>query len=194
MDLKDLLGEELYAQVSAKAEEAKAKIDIVSTGEWIPKAKFDEVNSAKNRLEETIKDRDKQLEDLKTEHAGAEDLKSTISGLQAENKAKQADYEKALKDERLTSALRYELKGKAHDPDIVIKMLDREKLLPADDGSVTGLEDQLKTLEAEKSFLFIPKKDAEEASRFESFTPKESQGSSKGSTMAELIGNTLDNI
>lgn len=193
MELKELLGEELYKQVEEKVNAAKAKVEIVSTGEWIPKSKFDEVNSAKGKLEESLKDRDKQLESLKHDATGAEDLKAKIAELQDENKAKKSEYEKALKEERLNGALRLSLKGAAYDPDIVIGMLDREKLTQLEDGSVTGLDEQLKSLREEKGFLFVEESKPEEANRFRAFSPKTAEGES-GSTMEQAIDKALENL
>ena len=56
--LKEILGEELYNQVSQKL--GDKKIDIVNSGQWIPKSKFDEVikekNNYKSKLEEIMPD------------------------------------------------------------------------------------------------------------------------------------------
>jgi len=56
--LKEILGEELYNQVSQKL--GNKKIDIVNSGQWIPKSKFDEVIKEKNNYK-------KQLEEIDTE-------------------------------------------------------------------------------------------------------------------------------
>ena len=56
--LKEILGEELYNQVSQKL--GDKKIDIVNSGQWIPKSKFDNVikekNEYKSKLEEIMPD------------------------------------------------------------------------------------------------------------------------------------------
>src|SRR5690606_20490408 len=45
--------------------------------------------------------------------------------------------------------------GQAHDPEIVLSLLDRSKIQLADDGSIkAGLDDQLKALRETKPFLF----------------------------------------
>lgn len=46
MDLKELLGEDLYNQVVEKA--GDKKLAVVNDGNWFPKEKFDEVNNTKN--------------------------------------------------------------------------------------------------------------------------------------------------
>ena len=56
--LKEILGEELYNQVSQKL--GDKKIDIINNGQWIPKSKFDDVIKEKNNYK-------KQLEEIDTE-------------------------------------------------------------------------------------------------------------------------------
>ena len=60
--LKELLGEELFSQVKEKIGDVKIMID---DGNFIPKARFDQVNEEKKELKEMLKERDKQLEDIK---------------------------------------------------------------------------------------------------------------------------------
>ena len=59
--LKELLGEELYSQVTEKLGDKKIMVD---DGNFIPKSRFDQVNQAKKELEVQLKDRDTQLADL----------------------------------------------------------------------------------------------------------------------------------
>ena len=67
MDLKQLLGEELYNQVAEKA--GDNKIAVVSDGSYIPKAKFDEKLDEKNtkieKLESDLGERDNTITKLK---------------------------------------------------------------------------------------------------------------------------------
>lgn len=62
MDLKELLGEELYKQVIEKT--GDKKIALVSDGNWIPKEKFNELNENTKDLKKQLKDRDAQLAEL----------------------------------------------------------------------------------------------------------------------------------
>lgn len=52
---------------------------------YVPKARFDEVNEAKKNAEALVKERGGQIEKLKTENAGNEDLKKQIEELQKTN-------------------------------------------------------------------------------------------------------------
>lgn len=155
MDLKELLGEELYNQVMEKAGD-KHKIAVVSDGNWFPKSKFDEVNEAKKKLESDIADRDKQLEELSKAAGTSEELKKQIEQLQADNKAAKEKYEAEMNEMRTNAALKQNLFGKVHDPDLVIGLLNKETLKIDENGTVTGLEEQLKSLKEKKGFLFVP--------------------------------------
>ncbi|AVV56407.1 hypothetical protein C7121_09840 [Paenibacillus glucanolyticus] len=154
MDLKELLGEELYNQVIAKAGD-KHKIAVVSDGAWIPKDKFNEANEAKKKLETDLRDRDKQLADLKDAAKGNEDLQAQIKKLQDDNKATKEKYDADMKDLQLNTALKLALGSDVHDADYAISQLDKSKIEIGEDGSIkAGLEDQVKSLRESKAFLF----------------------------------------
>lgn len=157
MDLKELLGEELYNQVIAKAGD-KHKIAVVSDGAWIPKDKFNEANEAKKKLETDLRDRDKQLADLKDAAKGNEDLQAQIKKLQDDNKATKEKYDADMKDLQLNTALKLALGSDVHDADYAISQLDKSKIEIGEDGSIkAGLEDQVKSLRESKAFLFAEK-------------------------------------
>ncbi|MGK5512043.1 phage scaffolding protein [Brevibacillus formosus] len=155
MDLKELLGEELFKQVTEKAGEHK--LAVVSDGSWFPKSKFDEVNEAKKSLESTLKERDQQLTDLKKSAEGNESLQTKIKELEDANKQATDKYQTELKELRTNTALKLALNGKVHDPDLVASLLDKAKIELDDAGNVkSGFDDQLKALQESKAFLFVP--------------------------------------
>src|SRR5699024_6134491 len=92
MSLKELLGEELYNQVNEKA--GDNKLAIVSDGNWIPKAKFDDKIQEVKDLETELENRDTQLEDLKK--VDPEALQKTIDDLQETNENQKNEYEEKL--------------------------------------------------------------------------------------------------
>lgn len=154
MDLKELLGEELYNQVTAKAGD-KHKIAVVSDGNWIPKDKFNEAITARKTAEDALKERDKQLEELSKTAGTSEELKKQIEALQNENKAAAEKHAAELKDLTLTGAIKSALAGKVHDEALVAGLFDRSKLV-IDGDKVVGLDEQLKGLQESKAFLFKP--------------------------------------
>ncbi|MFD1179216.1 phage scaffolding protein [Paenibacillus puldeungensis] len=176
MDLKELLGEDLYNQVMAKAGD-KHKIAVVSDGNYFPKEKWNEVNEAKKKAEADLKDRDKQLEDLKKSAGDNEELKKQIDALQNDNKAAKDKYEAELRDLKINTALKLALAGEVHDADLVAGLIDKAKIKVKDDGAIeSGLDDQVKALRESKAFLFVEKTDDKQP-RFKGSKPPEGGGS-----------------
>lgn len=134
------------------AEELQKSITKGIGENFVSKADFNAVNETKKRLEGDIKDRDKQLEDLKK--VDAEGLRAEIERLQGENKTTKEKYEADIKDLTLTNAVKLAIAGKVHDESIVSGLLDKSKLIIGDDGKVVGLDEQINTLKEGKSFLF----------------------------------------
>lgn len=118
----------------------------------VPKDTYNALAETKKNLEEDIKTRDKQLEDLKK--IDAEGLKEQIETLQKENKTAKETYEGKLKDLQLTNSIKLAIAGKVHDEDLVAGLFDKSKLILNEDGKVTGLDEQLKNLSETKKFLF----------------------------------------
>lgn len=130
---------------------------VTGYGNTIPKSRFDEVNTAKKQLEKDIASRDQQLEELKKVDAAG--LQTKIAELQQENTAAKEQYEKDLKETQLTSAIKLALAGKVHDADIAITQIDKATIELDTEGKITkGLDEQLKTLQESKPFLFVPEK------------------------------------
>lgn len=136
--------------MEAAEKEFKAFLD----GSYVPKARFNEVNEEKKTLQATVSDRDKQLEELKKTSGDTAALNKKIEQLQADNKKAKEESEAKIKEMQLTNAIKLAIVGKVHDEDIVSGLFDRSKLILSEDGKVTGLEEQLKTIEKNKPFLF----------------------------------------
>lgn len=148
------LSEEL-AEKAAQASQEELK-------GYIPKARFDEVNEAKKKSEEALKERDGQLSDLKKSAGDNEALKGQIDQLQKDNKKKDEEYQAKLRDMSISTAIKLAVTGDAHDPDLVATLLDKAKVEVNQDGSVkAGLEEQLKALRESKAFLFVEKKETD---------------------------------
>lgn len=152
MDLKELLGEELYKQVMEKA--GDHKIEIVSNGQWFPKEKFDDVNTSLKELKDQMKDRDKQLEELKTKATGNEELQKQIQELQEKNENTEKEYQQKLQQQTFDYALKDALSGaKVRNPKAAKALLDLESI-KLDGDKLLGLEDQLKTIKESDPYLF----------------------------------------
>lgn len=137
-------------ELATKAAEA-SKNELES---YIPKTRFNEVNEAKKQLETDLKTRDEQLEDLRKNSGDNTELKAQLETLQAENKAAKEQYEADMKNLKLETAIKLAVGETAQDADLVAGLFDKSKLVLSEDGKVSGLDEQLKTLKEEKAFLF----------------------------------------
>ena len=100
-------------------------------------------------------DRDKQLKVLKDEAKDSEALQNKITELEDANKATKKSYEDKIRDMKLTSAIKDQLTDCKY-PELVADKIDRTKLILAEDGTVSGLTDQLKTVKETYKELFTP--------------------------------------
>ena len=161
MDLKELLGEELYNQVMEKAGDSH-KIDIVSNGNWFPKEKFDQVNNDNKELKKQLQDRDDQLTDLKKKAKGSEELQQQI--------------EKQIQQQAFDHALEKALsQSKARNTTAVKSLLELDKIKLKDD-QLEGLDDQLKKVKEENPFLFEEEQQENDDQQQQRPAPQFSQG------------------
>lgn len=160
--------------------EEQADAVVGKYGTMIPKERFDEVNKAKKTLENQVKNHETQLKDLQDKAKGNEELQKTITDLQQANETAKTEYEQQLKDERMSAALKFSLHSKVHDVDLVAGLIDKTTIELSEDGKVTkGLDEQLKSLQESKSFLFVPEK---QQPTFKGWVPAGGLGEGEGTS------------
>lgn len=133
---------------AASAEELKS---------FVPLTRFNEVNEAKKHAEDSIKERDKQIEGLKTAAGDTDTLKQQIEALQAENKQKDEAHKAEMNQLRIDNAVDAAATAAgAKNLKAVKALLDMTKVKLNDDGTTTGLTEQFDALTkaADSSFLF----------------------------------------
>lgn len=150
MNKQEFIDLGLSEDLAQKAEKASKK----ELEEFIPKHRFDELSKIKKKAEDDLKEQTEQLENLKKASGDNKDLKELIQKLQDDAAEKEKQYQKDLKELRLNNAIKLALSGKAQDEELVAGLFDKSKLILGDDGKVTGLDEQLKSLQESKSFLF----------------------------------------
>lgn len=149
MSLKEILGEELYSQVTDKL--GDKKIAIVSDGNWIPKAKFDDVNTEKNEYKTQIDNLNQELGKLKEKLKDNDNANETIADLQKQIADKEIELEKTRK----SNAIKLEvLKANPNDVADILPHLKDESISINEDGTITGLKEQLEDLKESKPYLF----------------------------------------
>ena len=140
-------------------EETARKVEVASAEElkgFIPKARFDEVNTEKNALQTALKERDAQLESLKNSASDIEGLKKQISDLQTANIEKDKAHADEIKALKINAAVDAALSAaKAKNSKAVRALLDLEKAELDDGGAVKGLSDQIKKLAAAEDSKFL---------------------------------------
>lgn len=176
MKKEDFVALGISEEQATKAAEASKK-ELES---YVTKTDFEAANQVKGQLEKDIRDRDKQLEDLKKNSGDNEGLMKQIETLQAENKAAMEKNEADMKDLKLSTAIKLALGESAQDAELVSGLFDKSKLILSDDGKVTGLEEQLKSVKESKPFLF--KEEKAEPPKNTGFRPLGASGSQSQTT------------
>ncbi len=106
-------------------------------------------------LKTQLSERDKQFKELQASTGDNATLKEQLTALEAANKEQKAAFEQQMQDLRFQTALETELiKANVIDADLVGVKLDRAKIKLNDDGTLTGLSEQLEGLKTNYSFLF----------------------------------------
>lgn len=174
-------------------------------GNYIPKARFNEVNTELKQAKDQVKERDSQLETLKKNVGDSEELKKQIEALQNDNKTKDEAHAAEIKQIKIDVAVDKALAdAKAKNPKAVKALLDLAKAEISDDGTIKGLDAQIKTLsEAEDSkFLFDTDNTQNKNQNSKGFVPGQKKDGVPGASSeyetrlaeARKNGNTLEAI
>jgi predicted nucleic acid-binding Zn-ribbon protein len=143
---------------------SKEQIDNVMTmnGTDIENAKkvaTAETESLQNQIDSlqmTLKERNKQLEDLQKSTGNVDDLKQQIATLQADNKAKDEEHAKELMQLKVDTAVEKALTGaNAKNLKAVKALLDLTDAKLDKDGNVKGLSEQIEKLTTGEDTKFL---------------------------------------
>lgn len=149
---------EILVKMGLTEEQATKVLEAHTTainGKYIPKERFDEVNTKKQQLETSVAERDRQLEDLKKSTGDVEALKTQIQTLQNDNKTKEEAYKVELSNLKKNNALDLALTGaKVKNSKAIKALLDDGKIKLKDDGTLEGLADQLEAIKKTDAYLF----------------------------------------
>lgn len=135
---------------SVMAENGK---DVNAEKEKTTKAETDLTNA--NTQLKTATD---TITELKKNNTGNEDLQAKVTKYEEDIKTQKADYEAQIKKMKLDSAITGALsKTNAKHADLLASKIDRDKLVVNADGTVTGLDEQIKALKVDYKDLFEAK-------------------------------------
>ena len=145
--------EELIA-MGLTEEQAKKVMDSLD-GNFVTKARFNEINEENKTLKKSVSDRDKQLEDLKKSSGDNAALQQQISDLQKQNADQQKAHDEELAKLKLDNAVEIPLSGaKAKNGKAVKAMLDMSKVKLGEDGKLSGFDEQIEALKKSDSYMF----------------------------------------
>jgi len=156
------------------------KIMSMIDSNYVQLSKFDEVNQELKKSKEEIKNRDKQLDELKS--IDTEKLKDEIIKLQEDNRKASEQYEQQIKQLKIDNYVEKSLiNSKAKNFKAVKALLELENAEIDDNGNVKGLNEQIEKLIKGKDTSFL-------------FDNKENQQSFKGIKPAESDTNVKADI
>lgn len=180
--LKTILGDAYTDDID------KQVSDEIGKG-FVARADFNEVSTAKKKLEGDIKTRDKQLEELQASTGDVETLKQTITNLQTQNKQDKEKYEADIARIRMDNAVEAALAAAGAKNVTAVKALLADFLSDAkmaEDGTVKGLAAEIETLTKGEgtSFLFETAK-GDPQPGFKGMTPGNPGGNPTGADSYE---------
>lgn len=172
-------------------EQAKKVMDSLD-GNFVTKARFNEVNEENKTLKKSVSDRDKQLEDLKKSSGDNAELKKQIETLQQQNADQKKAHDEEMAQLKLDNAIGAALTtAGAKNPKAVLALIDKAKVKLGDDGKLTGWDEQLTAVQKSDSYLFESKQQTKQ--NFKGFQPGAS-GKVKPGTEVDMSKMTYEEL
>lgn len=160
---------------------------IYTTKEENIEERYNKLKGQKEDIEGQLKTANGTIKDLKQNNGDNEELQKTIKQHENTIKTLKTDSEKKIRSLTLDSAINNLLtKSKAKHSDLLAAKFDREKLVINEDGTVTGLDEQLKGLKENYKDLFEEK--------ISGSTPANPESGSKVNNTYEALMNNADNM
>lgn len=139
-------------------EEQANKVMEGLNGSFVTKSRFNEVNTELTNAKNTIKERDTQLETLKKSTGDTKALQDQITQLQTDNANQKKAHEAEMKALKIGNAVDMALTGAKAKNNTAVKALMADFLAKAElaeDGTVKGLDDEIKKLVEGKDTAFL---------------------------------------
>ena len=137
--------------IKDNAKELDAKLFIDGDGEhYVPHARFDEVVNQRDSANSSIKDYQAQIEELGEQVEAGSKAETTINDLKTKLAAQTELSKRATIETRLHSLVTDSIAPVSD----LLGFMNVEKILVNEDGTVSGLEEQLKSVRETRSYLF----------------------------------------
>lgn len=123
--------------------------------EWLPKAKYNEAVEARKQAEKQASDNAKLLDDLKGKAELSDAQKEEIEKLKNAQAEEKKAYEAQLMETQRGYAIETALRdSKAKNLKAATALLDMSKVVRSDDGTFSGITEQLDQIKKDNAFLF----------------------------------------
>ena len=137
--------------IKDNAKELDAKLFIDGDGEhYVPHARFDELVKQRDSANSSIKEYQAQIEELGKQVEAGSQAETTINDL----KTKLAAQTELAKRATIETRLHPLVKDSIAPVSDLLGFMDVDKILVNEDGTVSGLEEQLKAVRESRSYLF----------------------------------------
>lgn len=155
MNKEDIIKLGVSAELAEKVVSAVQE-EYVKSGNYIPKAKFDEVVADRNGLKEQLATANSSLKELKEKASGNDALKAQIQELQDAQREAEKKHRGEMVEMRKRAAIISDIGSSAHDPEAVLKLVDLTKVSIDDNGALIGWGEIKSDLLKSKAWLFKP--------------------------------------
>ena len=148
MTLEQLLELGLSEDIAKKVIEAH---QAAIKDNYVPLTRFNEVNEGKKQYKEQVDNLNKELGKLQKQLEDNQGATETIENLKKQIKDKEEEMAKIRKQ----NAIKFEvLKANPNDVADILPHLKDDTITIAEDGTITGLKEQLENLKENKPYLF----------------------------------------
>lgn len=122
---------------------------------YVAKSQFNQKNEEVKQLKTEKEKITSDLDTLKEQHKSDNKLVEQLNALKEEQTKREAKHKKELDGLKLSGAVELALmNAKAKNTQIAKSALQLDKLIIADDGSIVGLDEQIKALKTSDPYLF----------------------------------------
>lgn len=152
--LKELI-ERIRKESDLTEAQVEDALNAILPESWSPRSKFNEEVTARKNAESQLAELNRQLEEVKKSAGASEELKKQIETLQTAQAEAKKQYEKELATTKRDYAIEQALTGaRAKNTKAVRALLDDSKLTLGEDGSLSGLKEQLDAIQKDNGYLF----------------------------------------
>lgn len=157
-NISELLGEELYGQIKDKLGDDNELV-ISNNGQWIPKAKFDSINTDLKTYKDQISGLNTTIKDLQGKAGDNTELSNKLQAMQDDIAKKEAE----IKDVKIDGSIKMEIaKLDPKDMAEIMVHIKRDQCYLSEDGKVMikdgegsiAVTEKIKEIHESKPYLF----------------------------------------